>query len=293
MTPPPEFGPDQTDLGSPSSRGPLPVRIVLVSPQGAGNIGSVARVMANFGLSDLRLVTPRADPLSLEARAMACSAHELLASAKVVDSLSQAIAECRWVCGTTARLGERRRAFLTPRTAAPELLAAAPSALVFGPEDTGLSGADLDLCHAILTIPVHPGHESLNLAQAVAVATYEVWAASLEGQAIRGRRQAPLREEPQSPATSRELEEALDHLQAMLEAIGYFRQTAPEHPLREIRRFVARAQPTRYELSMLRGVCRKTLNTLRHTGQNRKAHSADRAGKRLPGTKETNETEGT
>jgi TrmH family RNA methyltransferase len=249
--------------------------------------------MANFGLSDLRLVTPRADPLSLEARAMACSAHDLLAAAKVADSLPDAVAECRWVCGTTARLGERRRAQLTPRTAASELLATAPSALVFGPEDTGLSGADLDLCHAVLTIPVHPGHESLNLAQAVAVAAYELWTASLRTQPAHGERHGHLRAEPRPPATAQELEEALAHVQEMLEAIGYFRQTAPEHPLREIRRFLARAQPTRYELSMLRGVCRKTLNTLRHAGENKETNTPDQVGKRLRKAKAIKETKGT
>jgi len=284
-------------------------RIVLVRPQGAANIGSVARVMANFGLSGLVLVAPRTDPLGPEARAMACSAQDLLENARIVQSLAAAVDGCRWVCGTTARVGERRRAELTPRTAGPAALRQSPAALVFGPEDMGLSGEELDHCHAVIKIPTAPRLQSLNLAQAVALVCYELWmAAQVEfppgdpgpGPSDRSDRsvgsdrpglligvsgQSGFSEKSDksdgpagvdtasradrdsgrsTTATAGELEAALAHLERALDAIGFFRQTAPGHPMRDLRRFLARARPSRYELAMLRGMSRKTLNALRY-----------------------------
>lgn len=269
------------------------VRIVLVRPQGAGNIGSVARVMANFGLSRLYLVAPRADPLGFDARAMACSAQSVLEHACRTDSLVEALAGCRWVCGTTARVGERRHPELTARSLGEVLLQNLPAALVFGPEDAGLPAEDLDLCHTVLTIPTAPRLHSLNLAQAVAIVAYELWVASIsaelrepgpissvpgqsdrsdrsdrrEGSGVPDRSGLPAPSTGPSPpdlATAEELEATLDHLRKTLDAIGYFRQTAPEHPMREIRRFLARARPSREDLARIRGMCRKALNALRY-----------------------------
>lgn len=288
------------------------IRIVLVRPQGARNIGSVARAMVNFGLSDLVLVSPQADPLGIDARAMARSAQEVLESARVVDSLVEAVAGCLWVCGATARVGERRRPEFTSRDVGSQVLRNLPAALVFGPEDTGLPGEDLDRCHAILTIPTSAKLPSLNLAQAVGVVAYEIWMAGLrrtnrEAEATRqsgGRGAASsdksdksesdksdksdrsdlsdqidqidqvdpvdridrvdrIDPDPSPLATAGELEAALAHLHATLQAVGFFRQTNPDHPNRDLRRFLARSRPTRHELAMIRGMCRKTLNALR------------------------------
>ncbi len=254
-------------------RGILPVRIVLVRPQGGGNIGSVARVMRNFGLSDLAVVSPRAEVLGEEARAMACAARDVLEAARIVPDFGLAVAGCGWVCGTTARVGERRRAEFTPRTAGRHVvsrMSRSTSAIVFGPEDAGLSGEDLDRCHGVLSIPTEPGLASLNLAQAVGVVAYELWMAHLEESASRaaeGKGRGRPDRADRVAARAEELEGALTHLEETLEAIGFFRQTAPEHPMRELRRFLARSNPTRYELAMLRGICRKTLNALRHAAK--------------------------
>jgi tRNA/rRNA methyltransferase len=220
--------------------------------------------MRNFGLGALYLVSPRADHLGQEARAMACSALEILDGAQIVDSLPAAIVHCRWVCGTTARVGERRRAELTARTAARQADQLLPAAFIFGPEDSGLSGEELNLCHAVVSIPTAPELRSLNLAQSVGIVAYELWnAPGAEGRGEEalgcGRPDRPNR----VVARAEEIEQALEHLRQTLDAVGYFRQSVPEHPLREFRRFLARARPTRYELAMLRGMCRKTLNTLR------------------------------
>jgi len=287
---------------------PAPVRIVLVRPQGAGNIGSVARVMRNFGLDDLALVRPRAHPLESDALAMACAARDVLESARVVSSLAEALAGVRWACGTTARIGERRCAAFTPRTAAaqavieigflgqdaqaagnlgrdvqttgnlgqniqstgstsPYIMRGEPAscaAFVFGPEDTGLAAEDLDLCHAVLSIPCSPAARSRNLAQAVCGGAYELWRALAgEGAAERAEgRGRPERADRATPADSADLDAALRHFQSALESVGFFRQTAPEHPMRELRRFLARARPTRYEIAMLRGIARKILNAV-------------------------------
>src|SRR5262245_6493408 len=138
--------------------GPLDnIRIVLVEPQHAGNIGGVARAMKNMAFSRLVLVNP-ADHLALEARMMAMDAFDILQRAQVVSSLSQAVGEAGYVLGTTRRLGKARQAQQTSRSIAPlilELAASNPVALVFGREDSGLSNDELSQCHELISIPAH------------------------------------------------------------------------------------------------------------------------------------------
>src|SRR5919108_6040479 len=153
------------------------IRVVLVEPQHAGNIGGVARAMKNMALSRLVLVNP-ADHLAMEARMMAMHALDILQQAQVVDTLSQAVAGAGYVVGPTRRLGKARQAQHTSRTIAPLLLELAgsnPVALVFGREDSGLSNDELARCHELISIPAHPTFGSLNLAQAVLLVCYELY----------------------------------------------------------------------------------------------------------------------
>jgi tRNA/rRNA methyltransferase len=146
------------------------ITIVLVRPQYAGNIGSVCRAMKNMGLSRLILVSPEQDPLSAEARMMATSAKDILHKAKIFSSLEEALQGFRWIAGTSARKGINRGPFISPREISPEILQHArsiPVAILFGPEDRGLTNRELDPCHALVQVPTHSGLSSLNLAQAV------------------------------------------------------------------------------------------------------------------------------
>src|SRR6185436_18527431 len=151
----------------------MPVRIVLLRPRNADNLGAIARAMKNFGLTDWVVVSP--NPKLLEVPGMnrlAVHAGELLESVRRVDSLAEAVADCSWVVGTTMRRIEGRRRL------APDEVAARVSgqlALVFGDERSGLTNEDLEQCHDVSSIPASEEQPSLNLAQAVLVYAYELW----------------------------------------------------------------------------------------------------------------------
>ena len=155
-------------------------RIVLVRTHYAGNLGSTARVMRNFGLSDLVLVAPYALPTDMEARRLATHGLSLLDSARLAPDFTSAVADCRYVLATSGLAGGIVRGGVagTPEEMLPTLLDAAlagPVALVFGPEPHGLSNAEVTRCHGLIQIPVEPEYSSLNLAQAVAVCCYELY----------------------------------------------------------------------------------------------------------------------
>ncbi len=158
--------------------------VVLDRPRDVANVGGVVRAMCNFGLSRLRLVEPAAYD---EERVLA-AAHRgtrLMRRVECYPSLELALADCGFVLGTTARPRQVRHERMSPRQAAPALLAAAgrdpaiPAAILFGPEDRGLDNEALNLCHAVVTIPTSPDFSSLNLAQAVLLIAYELWLAAM------------------------------------------------------------------------------------------------------------------
>ena len=161
------------------------ISVILVRPQSPGNIGSVARVMRNMGFNRLALVAPERFPHP-EARMMASGARSLLEEAEIHDSLGAAAASCHWLAGTSARQRQHRNPTLTPKQLGDKLPALCRQyrvGLVFGPEDAGLTTAELDACHDLVAIPTSPEAPSLNLAQAVAVLCYEISQPRLAGDA--------------------------------------------------------------------------------------------------------------
>src|SRR5579884_3132860 len=154
-------------------------RVVLVRTHYPGNLGATARVMRNFGVTQLVLVAPVADPADREARRLSAHGEDVLDRARVVADLGAAVADCGLVVGTSARVGGpvRRQSVGTPDEILPHLVAAGaaqPVALVFGPEPSGLGNDEVSRCHYLLHIPADPGYPALNLAQAVAVCLYEL-----------------------------------------------------------------------------------------------------------------------
>ncbi|MBN1283181.1 MAG: RNA methyltransferase [Proteobacteria bacterium] len=150
--------------------------IVLVAPQGPANIGAAARAMKNFGISDLRLVTP-CDHLSDEARRWAVAASDLLESAKIFPTLDAALMDIAFSAAFTRRFGKGRKRRMSVAEAAPVLAARASdggAALVFGPEESGLANEHIERCDATVEIPSSAALPSLNLAQSVLVACYEM-----------------------------------------------------------------------------------------------------------------------
>jgi TrmH family RNA methyltransferase len=230
---------------------PLDLVFVLVRPARAANLGAACRALKNMDCRELRLVAPAPDRLAPETRAAAYGAWDVLDGAAVGTSLAEALADVHWVVGTSGKVAE---ATLTPRAFA-EAWARRPerrTAVVFGPEASGLDGRELALCHDALRIPTAPEHSSLNLAQAVLVVAYE---ASLARQAVAPTARAA--ERASDAATAGELEATLGHLREALLEVGFLDPQNPDARLTELRRLLARAEPTPRELTLLRGLARQ------------------------------------
>lgn len=227
----------------------LDLSVVLVRPKGSGNIGSVARAMKNFGVRDLALVGGGRTE-SFLARSMASHARDVLKSARRFPSLREAVADCGLVVGTTCRGGLYREHSRPPHDAAPEIAAAARKAkcaLVFGPEDHGLSNEDLKHCQQIITIPTAPEYPSLNLAQAATVCLYEIFAASLGDIAGEEIERAP----------AEDVERLFDKMKTSLLEIGYLDPQNPEHILFAFRRIFGRGGLEEKDVRILIGLFRQ------------------------------------
>jgi TrmH family RNA methyltransferase len=227
----------------------MSIRIVLVGTTHPGNIGAVARAMKNMGLSDLALVNPKHFPHD-EATARASGAADILERATVVDTLAEALTDCVYVAGASARSRTINWPCMGPRDCAERMIQESSHgkvAAVFGPEKTGLHNDDLDLCHTLLTIPTDPGFSSLNLAMAVQVLTYELRVASMLDE-------GPVFDVGAPPATSEEMEHFYEHLEKVLTDIEFLDPDNPRHLMRRMRRLFIRARPDKNEVNILRGV---------------------------------------
>ncbi|MGZ8363990.1 MAG: RNA methyltransferase [Caulobacteraceae bacterium] len=227
--------------------------ILLDRPQLAENIGAVARVMANFGLSELRLIAPRDGWPQERAWPSASGADWPLDEARVFDTVEDAIADLHAVYATTARAREVNLPVLTPREAAAEVRGLEADGqkvgLLFGGERAGLETRDIALCRAMITIPIDPRFRSLNLAQAVAINAYE-WRVAEAGEA------PPAFDNVDSPPADQAAMQGLyDHLERELDASGFLHP--PEKTpsmIRNLRAIFARAGLTQQEAATLRGV---------------------------------------
>jgi tRNA/rRNA methyltransferase len=229
-------------------------RVVLVRPRIAANLGAAARVMRNFGLSELVLVAPEADPADERARLLATHSEVILAHARQVADLGDAVADCALVAGTSARVGGlfRRQAVGPPEDIMAALvmaLARGPAALVFGPESSGLSNEEVTRCHYLIHIPAEPGHPALNLAQAVAICLYELRQAWLA-------RTVPAADhEPPAPVAAQE--QMFDHLRTALEEIHFLYGAKAAPLMHAVRHLIGRAQPSALEVDLLHGLARQ------------------------------------
>ena len=232
------------------------IAIVLVRPQFAGNIGAVSRAMKNMGLSRLILVSPVQDPLSPEAKMMATSAIDLLKKAEIFLRQEDALAGFRWIAGTSARKGRNRGPFITPREISPEIIGHArsiPVAILFGPEDRGLTNEDLAPCQALISMPTYPQLPSLNLAQAVMLLCYELHMAALAH--LTGGASAPGPFPP--PAEFQKVERMYAHLEDLLLRIGFLDPKNPKRIMHAMRRIFGRASLSDREVAILRGIFRQ------------------------------------
>lgn len=228
------------------------IRIILVEPSHPGNIGAAARAMKNMGLSQLYLVAPAKDPYCGEAIARASGADDVLESAVVVHNMADALVDCERVYGTSARQRTLEKPLLDVREAAAEILAGPRStvAILFGRESSGLTNAELSLCHQHIIIPTDEIFSSLNLAAAVQIISYEL-------------RQAAELTPPREPAEQRELATAdqvlgfYQHLEQTLADIGFLDPKQPKMLMQRLQRLFNRCEIDTTEINILRGILSK------------------------------------
>lgn len=240
------------------------IRIVLVNTAHPGNIGGVARAMKNMGLSDLYLVDPREYPAD-KAVWRAAGAKDVLASAVVVDTLDEAVADCGLVVGTSAR--ERRIPWpmLTPKDCGEKAIHEAGQhrvAIVFGREDRGLTNEELHKCHYHVHIPGNPEYGVLNLAAAVQVICYEIRLTAME---VEDGKRLQFDDWDQPPADMAALERYYEHLQETLEKLQFLEPDNPRQTLTRLRRLFNRIRLDEMELNILRGMLTSVQNYMYHT----------------------------
>ena len=225
-----------------------PPVIVLVRPQLGENIGKAARAMLNFGLTEMRLVSPRDGWPNPSAGPAAAGADVVLERASVHETLAEAVTDCAHVYATTVRKRGVTKPVVTPEEAAREIHAQpGRSAYVFGPERSGLETDDVALARAILTVPINPEFGSLNLAQAVILCAYE-WS---KGTALA----QPTVEDLLPPAPQDELEGMIAQFAALLEPRGYFRPPSRAAATRRtLRNMLTKPGWNHLEVRTMRGV---------------------------------------
>jgi tRNA/rRNA methyltransferase len=252
------------------------IKIVLVEPAGPLNVGAIARIMKNMGLSRLVLVNPQCDPLGTEARQMAVHAIDVLKSAQRVPTLSTALHGCQRAIATTGRDRTTLNIALeSPRAALPWFFQPAQGltdlqecALIFGREDRGLTNEELNLAQRFIRIPASEAYLSLNLAQAVAICCYELYTVAAASEADEGLPTGAIPDPVQAnPAQLDQLERYYQHLEALLLKIGYLYPHTAVSRMEKLRRLFNRALPSAEEVAMLRGIvsqmewCLKQTNT--------------------------------
>lgn len=222
------------------------ITIVLVATRSAGNIGSTARAMQNMGLRNLKLVKPR-EHLTPDAFKMATRAVHLVEQAQVYETFDQAVAEERILVGTTsARERITHHRFYTPKQIAPLIREYGETqrvALIFGPENRGLTDAQLARCQYLVVVPSHGESPVLNLAQTVLLMAYEIYTLD------------PV-ERTSTPAlvSQDQREEMFEHIERVLIRIGFLSSSSPEPIMKSIRRFMGKAELTARDVKIVRGI---------------------------------------
>lgn len=238
------------------------IRIVLVEPSHPGNIGAVARAMKNMGLDHLVLVSPRQFP-DPEATARASGADDVLARARVVANVSEALEGCGFVAATTSRERDQYFRVADVHDAAQRMTREAsrgPTAMLFGSERAGLTNEQLEAAHLLVRIPANAAYPSLNLAMAVQIVAYELF--RLRGVSVETAPAAGPLAEPQ------ELERLYAHFADVLEEVDFRDRTqSGTHLMARIRRFLQRAELDHNEVNILRGFLTAVQRRRRRAGE--------------------------
>jgi len=224
--------------------------VVLNKPKHPGNIGSVARCAKNMGISSIIVINPpNADREQIEQLATHC-ALDVVEKIQYCESLEQALAPFQYVVGTTGRSGDTslKRAMIYPRTMAEMIVDISQHnsvALVFGPEDRGLTNAELRYCDLLVKIPTSDALRSINLSHAVMIICYEIFTACFEEPSVF----------TQKLATVAETEAMYEHLKAMFLRIGFIKTQNPDYWMTNVRRFFSRTTLLAKDVKIIRGIC--------------------------------------
>lgn len=227
------------------------IRIVLVRPTHPGNVGATARALKNMSLHRLYLVAPEDFP-GTEATDRAAGADDVLQNAMVCGSLDEALKDCHLVIGTSARQRRIEWPALDPKSCAHRLVEGGqqgPVALLFGQERTGLLNAELDRCHFVVTIPADSDFSSLNLACAVQILAYEIYCAVQPGVPA-----GPVETRESRLASNEDMQRLYQHLEEVLQQIGFLDPANPRLLMRRLTRLFNRAALDHNELNILRGI---------------------------------------
>lgn len=225
------------------------ISIVLQKPRYPENIGAAARAIRNMGIGQLIVVDPKNFDLAKILKMATHAASDVVERTRIYDDLKEALAPYNYVVGTTARLGGERQVITTPSRLAQRLVSISQEnriAILFGPEDRGLSNIDIRYCHTLVNIPT-AGFSSLNLAQSVMVICYEVFRATQEEN----------KEFTPRLASRYELDGMYDQLKDILVRIGYINPENPDYWINKLRHFFTRLQLRAKEVNIIRGICRQ------------------------------------
>ena len=228
------------------------VKIVLVGTTHAGNIGSTARVMKNMSLERLTLVDSTDSGPDTEAKSMSSGAYDIVDSAQRCETLEEALSETVMSIATSGRLGSKRISSRTPEDLAPEILKMSQLgqvAIVFGRESRGLTNSEFTLCDHHMIIPTDSRFASMNLAQAVAVTTYEIFKAAC--------RPVGFQVDRFKPVDSKTREDMYEHIESVLLRSAFLNSKNPLRMMREIRRILDSARMDSRDAKIIRGVFRK------------------------------------
>ena len=230
------------------------IRIVMVNTSHPGNIGAAARAMKNMGLSKLYLVEPKDYP-SLEAISRSVGAVDILDDAVVVKDLDQAVSDCVWVAGTSARLRTIEWPILEPGDCVQkglENIEQGEIAIVFGNETNGLTNEQMERCNALLHIPTNPEFSSLNIAAAVQIVCYEFRQALVK---VRTKTPRGSKHRYDTRANATQLDGMYGHIREVLDQLGFFGTKNPDVMMRRLKGLFSRAETTQREVSIIRGIC--------------------------------------
>lgn len=225
------------------------VSVVLCRPRYGGNIGAAARAVKNMGVGRLVLVAPEDFHMG-EARMFASGASDVLEGAPTFDTIERAVSGCRIVLGTSRRIRSHRIRIMTPREAAGHLfgnMGKGNAAILFGPEDNGLTSGELALCHGVISIPSDEGQPSLNLAQAVMVVAYELRMGVEDLPPVRSF----------GNASKEEVDQMFEQASAVLERSGFFIRNPKERVLLHLREIFDNGVTTSQDARIIRGIFRR------------------------------------